>query len=236
MFVCFFFVKNKQTSKRKTNKVPSSPLGSQNPSDSDPTTRMKNQERIIFSLIKTYENLLSYKNLWNTNNDDDDDDDNNIYALHIPFTDGEVLCRLCGKVAESVAHVLAGYSFLVQTKYLYRHNAALKILFFELLREDGLIEKVHHGTHRWCQNQPTRTPRVRRFGIFPSMQSTTKLEQIGSTRDLSATRGKKSAQLKWAAHGLSVELRKMRKRHSSMGPWCGSWSRGTMVTGLNSTT
>ena len=40
------------------------------------------------------------------------------------------------------------------------------------------------------------TPRVRRFGIFPSMQSTTKLEQIGSTRDLSATRGKKSAQLK----------------------------------------
>ena len=29
------------------------------------------------------------------------------------------------------------------------------------------------------RNQPTRTPRVRRFGIFPSMQSTTKLEQIG---------------------------------------------------------
>ena len=40
------------------------------------------------------------------------------------------------------------------------------------------------------------TPRVRRFGIFPSMQSTTKLEQIGSTRDLSTTRGKKSAQVK----------------------------------------
>ena len=40
------------------------------------------------------------------------------------------------------------------------------------------------------------TPPVRRFGIFPSMQSTTKLEQIVSTRDLSATRGKKSAQLK----------------------------------------
>ena len=34
------------------------------------------------------------------------------------------------------------------------------------------------------------------FGIFPSMQSTTKLEQIGSTRDLSTTRGKESAQLK----------------------------------------
>ena len=50
-------------------------------------------------------------------------------------TDGEVLCRLCGKVAESVANVLAGCSSLAQTKYLYRHNAALKILFFELLRD-----------------------------------------------------------------------------------------------------
>ena len=45
------------------------------------------------------------------------------------LTDGEVLCRLCGKVAESVAHILAGS--LAQTKYLYRHNAPLKIpLFF----------------------------------------------------------------------------------------------------------
>ncbi|CAH3145439.1 unnamed protein product [Porites lobata] len=57
-------------------------------------------------------------------------------------TDGEVLCRLCGKGAESVAHVLAGCSSLAQTKYLYRHNAALKILFFELLREHGLMEEV----------------------------------------------------------------------------------------------
>ena len=59
-------------------------------------------------------------------------------------TDGEVLCRLCGKVAETVAHVLAGHSSLAQIncKYLYRHNAALKILFFELLREHGLIEEV----------------------------------------------------------------------------------------------
>ena len=57
-------------------------------------------------------------------------------------TDGEVLCRLCGKVAEGVPRVLAGCSSLAQTKYPYRHNAALKILFFELLREHGLIEEV----------------------------------------------------------------------------------------------
>ena len=56
--------------------------------------------------------------------------------------DGEVLCRLCWKVAESVADVLVGCSSLAQTEYLYRHNAALKILFFELLREHGLIEEI----------------------------------------------------------------------------------------------
>ena len=58
LFVFFLWKTNKQTSKRRTNKVPSSPLGSQNPSDSDPTTRMKTQERIIFSLRKTYEILM----------------------------------------------------------------------------------------------------------------------------------------------------------------------------------
>ena len=58
LFVFFLWKTNKQTSKRKTNKVPPSPLGSQNPSDSDPTKRMKNQERIIFSLRKTYEILM----------------------------------------------------------------------------------------------------------------------------------------------------------------------------------
>ena len=57
-------------------------------------------------------------------------------------TEGEVLYRSCGKVAENVAHVLAACSSLAQTKYLYRHNAALKSLVFELLWEHGLVEEV----------------------------------------------------------------------------------------------
>ena len=58
----------------------------------------------------------------------------------IPVND--VQCRLCNKVPESVAHVLSGCSALVQNKYLARHNAALKILFFEILRDLGLLEEV----------------------------------------------------------------------------------------------
>ena len=41
-----------------------------------------------------------------------------------------------------VAHVLPGCSALGQTKYLYRHNAAINILYFELLRNHKLVESV----------------------------------------------------------------------------------------------
>ena len=43
---------------------------------------------------------------------------------------------------ESVAHVLAGCTSLAQKKYFARHNAALKILFFETLQDLGLVDSV----------------------------------------------------------------------------------------------
>ena len=55
-------------------------------------------------------------------------------------SDHDERCRLCGKAQESVAQVLWGSSALAQTKYLYRHNAAHKILYFELLRNHKLME------------------------------------------------------------------------------------------------
>ena len=39
-------------------------------------------------------------------------------------------------------HVLAACGTLAQTKYLARHNAALKILFFEMLKDLELISEV----------------------------------------------------------------------------------------------
>ena len=47
----------------------------------------------------------------------------------------DVTCRLSGKSSKILTHVLAGCSSLVQTKYLERHNAALKVLFFEMRRQ-----------------------------------------------------------------------------------------------------
>ena len=48
-------------------------------------------------------------------------------------TTTDVTCRMCGKVPETVEHIMASCSALAQTKYLARPNAALKILYFELL-------------------------------------------------------------------------------------------------------
>ena len=42
---------------------------------------------------------------------------------------------MCRKVPESLAHVLAGCSSLAQIKYMDRYIAALKVLFFEMLRD-----------------------------------------------------------------------------------------------------
>ena len=49
---------------------------------------------------------------------------------------------MSGKSPESVPHVLAGCGTLAQTKYLVRHNAALKILFFEMLKDLEIISEV----------------------------------------------------------------------------------------------
>ena len=48
---------------------------------------------------------------------------------------GEVTCRVYNKAPESVAHVLAGCTALAQNKYITRHNAAPKILFFEIWQD-----------------------------------------------------------------------------------------------------
>ena len=52
------------------------------------------------------------------------------------------MCRMCGKAPECVVHMLAGCSSLAKTKYLERHNAALNVLFFEILRDLDLNETL----------------------------------------------------------------------------------------------
>ena len=57
---------------------------------------------------------------------------------------------------ESVPHVLSGYSVLAQSKYKTRHDAALKVLFFDLLCDMGLIESAPS----WCSPETAKSTRM----------------------------------------------------------------------------
>ena len=56
----------------------------------------------------------------------------------------DTTCGLCGKGTESMAHVIASSrcSALAQSKHLERYNAALKLLYFELVRDLKLVDEV----------------------------------------------------------------------------------------------
>ena len=66
-----------------------------------------------------------------------------VYTVHkTGAAQGYITCRLGGKAPETLVHILAGCSALAQSKYLERHNAALKVLFFEMTRDLRLIDSV----------------------------------------------------------------------------------------------
>ena len=55
----------------------------------------------------------------------------------------DVMCQLCGKCPESGPHTFASCPALAHSKYQKeRHNSALKVLFFELLRDLKLSDTV----------------------------------------------------------------------------------------------
>jgi len=56
-------------------------------------------------------------------------------------TGQNVLCQISGQ-----ARILAGCSKLAQSKYLIRHDAALKTLFYEILKDLDLVTTVLP----WC--------------------------------------------------------------------------------------
>ena len=64
----------------------------------------------------------------------------------------------CGTAPESLAHLLSACPALAQTKYLARHDAVLKVLFFDFMEDLGLIE----ASPPWYS--PTVNKRITNFG------------------------------------------------------------------------
>ena len=67
-----------------------------------------------------------------------------VYAAYKTGTSHQIntICRMCGKVSKSLAHVLAECSSLALAKYMDKHNAARKVLLFEMLRDFKLADSV----------------------------------------------------------------------------------------------
>ena len=80
---------------------------------------------------------------------------------------------LCGKATDSLAHVLAGYSALAQNKYLTMHNAALKILFFEIPKVMKLANTFLPWYWPKVPDRSTSLWRRKHSGMSRYMQRTT---------------------------------------------------------------
>ena len=87
-------------------------------------------------------------------------------------------CRLRDTAPEGMAHILSACPALAQTKYLARHDAVLKVLFFEIICDLGLIDTVPRGIHLSSHSQSMKQQKYRRIGMSRYMGSTKKLEQI----------------------------------------------------------
>ena len=85
---------------------------------------------------------------------------------------------MCNKAPESVAHVLSGCSALAQNKYLARHNNALKVLYFELLRDLQLVESLP----AWYS--PIRQPEY----VSEDIQALWDIPTYGENHELQANR------------------------------------------------
>ena len=96
----------------------------------------------------------------------------------------DTLCRLCGKTAESIPHVLASSSALAQNKYLARHNAALKVLFWEMLRELQLSDTVPPWYSPAVPKPIYETPKAQAYWDIPVFAVSEQVKQNRVMRDL----------------------------------------------------
>ena len=82
-------------------------------------------------------------------------------------SDPDTYCRLYGKAAESLPHVLSGCHALAQNKYLARHNAVLQVLLFEMLRELRLVASTPPWYSPVAAKSSYKSPKSQAFGDIP---------------------------------------------------------------------
>ena len=77
-----------------------------------------------------------------------------------------------------MAHILSACPALAQTKYLARHDAVLKVLFFEIICDLGLIDTVPPWYSPIKPQSVYETAEVQAYWDVPVYRSTKSSEQI----------------------------------------------------------
>ena len=132
-----------------------------------------------------------------------------VYTVHkAGTTQGDVTSRLWGESTETLAHVLAGCSVLAQSKYLERHNAALKVLFFKMSRELTLIYSVPPWYSRVVPKPVYESLEALAFWDVPVYAEHTIVK---------ANRIRRCGMWRCPVRGWSIGKRSMRRRRSSTG-------------------
>ena len=73
----------------------------------------------------------------------------NLVKVKIDKSQGDSLCRVCRKVAESIDHIVSGCSKLVQKEYKRRHDDLEKIVHWELARKCN-----YEAGDKWYEHEP----------------------------------------------------------------------------------
>ena len=97
-----------------------------------------------------------------------------LYTIHKTWVSdsSDSACRLCRTTPEGMVHILPACPALVQTKYLARHDAVLKFLFFEIIFDLCLIDTVPVWYSPVKPQSVYETAGYRRTGMFRYMEST----------------------------------------------------------------
>ena len=115
-----------------------------------------------------------------------------------------------GKFSEILTYLLVRCSGLAQIKYLERHEAALKVLFFELPRKQKLGDTVPPCFKNVDPKSLYKSPEADAYFDLPVFVDHTFVEPSELTRALLITEPRKYSCWKWVS--LGEQLRNERKR------------------------
>ena len=115
-----------------------------------------------------------------------------------------------------MAHVIAGCSALAQRKYFERHNAILKVFYFELLRDLKLVDEVPPWYSKIQPKALYESQDVQAFWDIPVFAEHNEVRANRVDARIVNHREKIVSTIEMSCPWAENRARKMKRKHSSM--------------------